>query len=127
MWSRDALLAVQKKSPDEMLYSLTNRGHTTGSLSYKRIDEPAARRQEERRWWGVGTKSVTEVDEVIAAGPETWKEGAYRESVPVVYTGRSHANSSPICCIAIREVEPESTKYPHNTVLWQRQPLSKTA
>ena len=46
MWSRAALLAVQKKSPDEMLYSLTNRGHTTGSQSYKRVYEPAARRKE---------------------------------------------------------------------------------
>src|SRR2546421_3885975 len=50
MWSRDALFTMQRKSPDEMLYSLTNRGHITGSMSYKRVYEPTARRQGKRRW-----------------------------------------------------------------------------
>ena len=63
MWSRDALFTMQRKSPDEMLYSLTNRGHITGSMSYKRVYEPAARRKEmvECKY------NAAQVDEVIVA------------------------------------------------------------
>jgi hypothetical protein len=85
MWSRDALLAMKRKSPDEMLYSLTNREHTTGSSSYKRIDEPATRRKEmvECKY------NAAQVDEVIVAdlkpGKRKHTEIAY--PLPPVYTG----------------------------------------